>query len=212
MKKIIIADDHAVVRAGLKIIFKATSDLRIVDESSTGESFLDKIKTNQYDAAILDLSMPGKDAFNILEILKNNQSELPVVIFTMSKDQHFALRLFQLGAWGFINKEADPQLLVQCMKTVTNGKKFYTPSQLEMISEYMIQTNGNDKASHQQLTDREFQVMYLLASGVKKSEIAQKLEVSANTIDNHRGNILRKLHLTSNSQLTLYAVQQGILQ
>ncbi|NBC84522.1 MAG: response regulator [Bacteroidetes bacterium] len=212
MKRLIVADDHAVVRTGVQIIFNATHDMRIVDECSTGEELLVKLDNGNYDGIILDLSMPGKDAFGILDEIKLMNPTLPVVVFTMNGEHNYALRLFQKGASGYINKESDPAILVDCMRTALTGKKYYTSRQLELISEYMIENEGDTKSGHQQLTDREFQVMYLIVSGIKKSEIAKKLSVSSNTVDNHRSNIMRKLSLKSNTELTLYAVHQGIIR
>lgn len=210
MKRIIIADDHAVVRAGLQIILHSDNSMQIVDECATGEELLNKVSRFSYDAIILDLQMPGMDAFQVLNQLKKTAPKIPVVVYTMNNEKNFAIRMFQRGASAFINKEAPIDLLMDCLKEIMQGRKFYTPEQMQLMTQMV--TEGNANSTHQSLTDREFQVMFLIASGLSKPDIAKKLSVSTNTIDNHRSKVLKKLQLNNNSEITRYAFQNGIVK
>ncbi len=207
----IIADDHAVVRTGLQLIFSKTNDIKLVDEVSNGMELINKIRDDDYDVVILDVGMPGKDVFDTLSAIKSIKPGLPVVIFTMNKEELYAVRMYKNGASAFINKESNPELLKDAIRTVVRGERFYSKTQLQLMAEY-IEDGGNSGHPHESLSDREYQVLYLMASGYKKSEVAEVLSVSKNTIDNHRKNILNKLKLKNNVELTRYALQKGIIQ
>jgi DNA-binding NarL/FixJ family response regulator len=210
MIRVIVADDHAVVRTGLQLIFDETEDLSVEGEASNGDELLNKITEGQYDAVILDLLMPGKDSIDTLIEIKAIHPKLPVVIFTMNHEESYAFRLFRNGADAYIAKESDPSVLIQAIRSVVKGKKYYTPDQVVFLKKF-IDDHINSNHLSEQLTDREFQVLSMLASGTKKDEIALKLNVSKNTISNHRNNILRKLELQNNSELTRYAIKKGII-
>jgi two-component system, NarL family, invasion response regulator UvrY len=209
--KIIIADDHAVVRTGLQLILDETSDMSIEGEARNGQELLDKLHTESYDLVILDISMPGKDALDVLIAIKSEWEDLPVVIFSMNPDEIYAMRMIKNGASAYINKETKPKQIIEILRTVLGGRKYFSPLHAEMMAE-MVSGPGKDKLlAHQTLTDREFQVFSLLASGIRKSEIAEKLFVSKNTLSNHRNNIMKKMNITSNSELIRYAIQNGII-
>ena len=212
LKKIIIADDHAVVRTGLQLIFDETSDLSIEDEALTGDELLEKLKSNTYDLVILDIFMPGKDSLDVLKEIKNSWPDLPVVIFTMNPDDIYAIRMIRNGASAFINKETQPGEIIETIRKVLSGKKHFTPEQSEMLAELVSVSSQNKQPIHEALTDREFQIMILLASGTKKSEITRKLSITKNTLNNHRNNILKKMNMESATELTRYAIQQGIIK
>jgi len=212
MKRIIIADDHAVVRAGLQLILDETGSMSICDEARNGQELIDKLGGQSFDLVILDISMPGKDALDVLKEINSRWPELPVVIFTMNPDEHYAIRMIRYGASAYINKETNPQQIIQILKTVLSGKKYITTLQAEMLANVVAGQEKLSLAPHELLTDREFQVMCMLASGMRKSEIADKLSLSKHTIGNHRNNILKKLNLSGNSELTRYAIQNGIIK
>jgi DNA-binding NarL/FixJ family response regulator len=211
-KSIIIADDHAVVRTGLQLIFDTTDDLSIVDEARNGQELLEKLKTNNYDLVILDISMPGKDAMDVLKEIKITLPQLPVVIFSMNPDEIFALRMLNTGASAYINKETQPDKIIDILRFVLKGKKYISPQQTEIMADYISMPEKQVDSTHKFLSDREFQVFCLLASGVRKPEIAEKLEISIHTLSNHRNNILKKMNLATNSDLTRYALQAGFIQ
>lgn len=211
-KRIIIADDHAVVRTGLQLILDDTADLCIVDEARNGQELLDKLKTESYDLIILDIAMPGKDTLDVLKEIKATKPALPVVIFTMNSDEVYAVRMLTNGASAFINKETKPLQIIEILRVVLNGKKFISQQQAQVLAEKFDSPQLLIDASHKSLTDREFQIFCLLANGISKNEISEKLDISINTLSNHRNNILKKMRLHTNSDLTRYAIKSGIIK
>jgi DNA-binding NarL/FixJ family response regulator len=213
LNRIIIADDHAVVRTGLQLILDETNDMSIVDEARNGQELLDKLNTNTYDMVILDVSMPGKDALDILKEIKTKWTSIPVVIFSMNSDEIYAVRMLRNGASAFINKETKPSQIIEILRIVLIRKKYISPKQAEILAEYISAPEKEiGVPSHELLTDREFQIFCLLASSISKTEIAEKLDISINTLSNHRNNILKKMKMSNNSELTRYAIQTGIIQ
>jgi len=210
--RIIIADDHAVVRTGLQLILDETIDLSIVDEARDGQELLDKLQFNNYDLVILDIAMPGKDALDVLKEIKTKWSLIPVVIFSMNSSEMYAVRMLSNGASAFINKETKPTQIIEILRIVLSGKRYISPQQAEILVENASIREKPVNTSHEILTDREFQIFCLLANGIRKSEIAEKLEISINTLSNHRNNILKKMKMSLNSDLTRYAIHAGIIQ
>lgn len=212
-KKIIIADDHAVVRTGLQMILDATGDLCITGEARNGEELLEQLAVEPYDLVILDISMPGKDTMDVLIDIKTRWPALPVVIFSMNPDEIYAIRMLTNGASAYINKETKPRQIIEILRTVFLGKKYYSPLHTEIMASMVMEGPATaQRVPHTILTDREFQIFSLLASGIRKSDIANKLEISKNTLSNHRNNIMKKMSFSSNSELTRYAVQHGIIK
>lgn len=212
IKRIIIADDHAIVRIGLKLVLDETDDLSIVDEVSTGDELLLKLENNTFDLVILDLSMPGRDTLDVLKEIKSTRPKLPVVIFTMNPDDIHAVRMIRNGAFAYVHKKTDPEQIISILRTVVGGKRYFTPFQTELLAEMVISPEKEGIEPHELLTDREFQIFFMLASSLKKSEIAEKLSLSKHTVSNHRDSILRKMNMTMNSELTKYAIKHGIIQ
>lgn len=210
--RLIIADDHAVVRTGLQLILDETPDLSIVEEARNGQELLDKLMINEYDLVILDISMPGKDAMDVLIEIKAKWEQLPVVIFTMNPDEIYAIRMISNGASAYINKETKPKQIIEILRIVLQGKKYFFPGQSEMMAQMISSPDALKELPHYALTDREFQVFTLLAGGMRKSEIAEKLAISINTLSNHRNNIMKKMNFSMNSELTRYAIQNGIIK
>jgi two-component system invasion response regulator UvrY len=210
-QQIIIADDHAVVRTGLQLIFDETPDMEIAAEAKDGDELLNKLKSVTYDLVILDMSMPGKDALDVLKEIKSHWNSIPVVIFTMNSDETHAVRMFQNGASAYINKKTNPEQLIEILRIVASGKKFFFPNQVDLLTELESASKGSKSLPHLQLTDRESQIFILLASGVQKSEIADKLCISKSTISNHRNSIMKKMNMSLNSELTRYAIQHKII-
>ena len=211
-KRVIVADDHAVVRTGLQMILDETTNLSVVDEARNGQELLDKLYQQPYDLVVLDISMPGKDALNVLKEIKYNWELLPVVIFSMNPDEAFAIRMLSNGASAYIKKETNPKQIIEILQIAVTGRKYLTQNQTKSISEKVMWSDTQTNLIHETLTDREFQIFCLLANGTKKTEIAYKLEISINTLSNHRNNILKKMNLNANSELTRYAIQHGIIQ
>jgi two-component system invasion response regulator UvrY len=212
--RIIIADDHAIVRTGMQMIFEGEEDLSVVDEAKNGQELLIKLGANEdsYDMVVLDISMPGKDALDVLKEIKASWNNLPVVIFSMNPDEVYAIRMISNGASAYINKETKSEQIISILRTVLNGQKYISPGQALLLSDKMDSPENLKKLPHTLLTDREFQVFTMLANGIRKAEIAQKLYISKNTLSNHRNNILKKMNMASDSDLTRYAIQNSIIQ
>lgn len=210
--RIIIADDHAVVRTGLQLILDETGDMEIVDEARDGQELLLRLEKNRYDLVILDVSMPGKDAMDILKEITALYPSLPVVIFSMNPDDVYAIRLMRNGARAYINKETRPHKIIEVLRTVMEGKTYLFPHQAEQMAQLALNPEKTTALLHNTLTDRETQIFALLASGIRKSEIAEKMGISIHTLSNHRNNIMKKMNMSSNSELTRYAIQHGIIQ
>ena len=210
--QIIIADDHAVVRTGLQLILEETSDLEIAGEATDGDELLSKLQAVTYDLIILDMSMPGKDALDVLKEIKQRWSSIPVIIFTMNADETHAVRMFQNGASAYVNKQTNSEQLIHILRLVASGKKFFFPHQVELVAKRLGMAESSTELPHIQLTDRESQIFIMLASGIRKSEIAEKLDISKSTISNHRNNIMKKMNMSLNSELTRYAIQHKIIQ
>lgn len=210
--QIIIADDHAVVRTGLQLILEETPDLEIAGEATDGDELISKLQAVTYDLIILDMSMPGKDALDVLKEIKQRWSSIPVIIFTMNADETHAVRMFQNGASAYVNKQTNSEQLSHILRLVASGKKFFFPHQIELVAKRLGMAESSTELPHIQLTDRESQIFIMLASGIRKSEIAEKLDISKSTISNHRNNIMKKMNMSLNSELTRYAIQHKIIQ
>ena len=200
------------MRTGLQMILDETHDLSIRAEARNGQELLDLLDKEEYDLVILDISMPGKDALDVLIEIKASRPQLPVVIFSMNPDEIYAIRMLTNGASAYINKETKPKQVIEILRTVLLGRKYYSPLHAEIMAGMVSDSPNKAVVPHAALTDREFQVFSMLAMGIRKSEIAEKLTISKNTLSNHRNNIMKKMNITSNSELTRYAIQHGIIK
>ncbi len=211
MISVIVADDHAVVRTGLQLIFMSTTDISVKEEARDGIELLQKLTNGKFDVVILDVNMPGLSSIELLQQIKSLCPDLPIVIFSMNKDEQLASRMLKNGVMAYINKEEDPSELVAAVKSAVNNKKYLTQSQKYFFATQFI-TEESERNNLESLTDREYQVLSLLASGLSKSDIAIKLSISKNTLSNHRNNILKKLNLANNAELTKYALLNKVIQ
>lgn len=210
MIRLIIADDHTVVRKGLKQIFEETPDIEVTDEAPTGMELLEKIKKDSFDVVLLDISMPGRDGLDVLKVLKTDMPELPVLIFTMYPEEQYALRVLKAGASGYLNKESSPEELIDAIRKVSEGRKYISPYLAELLASN-LETSG-EAPLHDNLSDREFQVMCMIASGKTVTEIARQLSLSINTISTYRLRILDKLNMKSNAEITHYAIKNQLVE
>jgi DNA-binding NarL/FixJ family response regulator len=209
MIKILIADDHSIVREGLKQILAETSDMKVVDEAINGQEVLDKVLKNDYDLIVLDISMPGRDGLDILKQLKSDRPKLPVLVLSMYPEEQYALRVLRAGASGYLTKESAPEELIKAIKKVSTGKKYISPSFAEKIA-YIVDIN-TEKPPHETLSDREHQVMCMIASGKTVKEIADELVLSIKTISTYRTRILEKMGMKNNAELTYYAIKNRLV-
>ena len=209
MIKIIIVDDHAVVRKGLKQIIEEAPDLYVCDEASSGNELLEKVREKKYDVVLLDISMPGKDGLDTLKDLKIEKPDLPVLIFTVYPEEQYALRVLKAGAAGYINKECEPEELIEAIRRIAGGRKYITPELAEILASNL--DSGNQTTLHENLSDREFQVMCMISSGKTVKEIGKELNLSINTISTYRIRILEKMGMKSNAELTFYSVKNHLV-
>lgn len=210
MIRIVIVDDHAIVRAGLKQFLAEQPDLEVVGEASTGREALDLVRKGGLDVIVMDLSMPDQNGVDALAAIKARAPELPVLILSGYPEAHYATNLLRQGASGYLNKECDPQEIVTAVRTVSRGRKYITPTVAELLADQL--NAGADKPLHEQLSEREFQVFLRLAQGETIGVIADSLSLSVKTVSTYRTRIMEKMSLESNSDLTYYALKNGLIQ
>ena len=214
MIRIILADDHPVVCAGILKILETTRIFRLVDQVCSGDELLHRLSTEeaQYDLVMLEITLPGMNVFDVIREIRMIYPGLPVVVFTMVPQKSYAIRCFKLGASAFMMKDSQPEEIIQVLKTVAGGKNHFTSHQVDLMADSIRTTLDLQVGRLEKLTERELQVLHLLATGLLKGEIAHRLAISKHTISNHRGNILRKLNLRNNAELTRYAIQNGLIR
>lgn len=209
MIRIIIADDHTVVRRGLKqILLEEFSDALIEEVADAGD-LLNKVMSAEWDLVISDLSMPGRSGLDALQQIKQTHPKLPVLILSVYSEDQYALRVLKAGASGYLNKDSAPEELTNAVHRVLLGKKYITSS----IAEKLATTLDLDsqKSAHEHLSNREFDVLKLIASGKSISEIADTLSLSITTVSTYRARIMTKMGMKTNADLTLYAIENKLL-
>lgn len=205
-----IADDHAVVRSGLKQILAETSDIVVAGEATNGREVLEKLEKHHWDVLVLDITMPGRSGLEILKDIKRLKPELPVLVLSMHAEEQFATRTLKAGASGYLNKESAPEELVKAIRKVCAGGKYVSATQAErMVGEL---TGDADKLPHELLSDREYEILCLIASGKTPTQIARELSLSVKTVSTYRARILEKMNLTTSAQLTHYAIKGGLVE
>jgi len=209
MIKLIIADDHPIVREGLKQIIADSPHFTVSDEAGNGAELLDKVRKEDFDVIILDLKMPGMDGLDVLKQLKIEKPRIPVIILTVHPEAQYALRILRAGASGYLTKESVSDELITAIKKVYRGGKYISPSLAEKIA-FALDTDS-EKMLHETLSDREYQVMYMIASGKTVTEIAEELSLSVKTISTYRARILEKMNMKTNAELTRYAFQNSLI-
>jgi DNA-binding NarL/FixJ family response regulator len=209
MIKILIADDHAIVREGLKQILSESPDLVVVAEASSGQEVLEKISKNDLDLVVLDIAMPGRGGLDILKEIKTQKPRLPVLMLSMYPEEQYAIRVLKAGASGYLTKESAPDELVKAIRQISQGKKYISPSLAEKLA--IDLELGPDKLPHEILSDREYQVMCMIASGKTLKEIADGLSLSIKTISTYRSRILEKMNMKTNAELTHYAIKSNLV-
>jgi two-component system invasion response regulator UvrY len=210
MTRILIADDHALFREGLKRILKRESDMTVVAEAMNGQEVYDRVRQMSPDIILLDISMPGESGLEVLESLKKDFPELLVLILSMHPEDRFALRAFKMGASGYITKESAVEELVQAIHKIVGGGRYVSPAFAEKLAGDLATTS--DKLPHERLSNREFQIMRMIAAGKKIQAIAEELALSRNSVNTYRARILDKMGVKGNTELTRYAVENKLIE
>lgn len=209
MIKVLIADDHAIVREGLKQILAETADLVVAGEASNGREVLTHVRNQECDLVLLDLGMPGKDGLETLKELKQEKPNLPVLVLSIYPEEQYAVRLLKAGASGYLTKESAPEELIAAIRKVSRQGMYVSASLGEKLA-LDLQTDG-EKPVHELLSDREFRVMLLIAGGKTVKEIAEEMFLSVKTISTYRVRALNKMHMKNNAEFTYYAIKKGLL-
>lgn len=208
MLRVLIADDHAIVRKGLRQLLLEEFPFATIEEVGDAESLFSKVITKDWNVVICDLSMPGRSGLEALQQIKEVRPDLPVLIMSIHPEDQYALRVLKAGASGYLNKENIHTELVPAIKAVQLGKKFITPSVAELLADSL---NRNTTEKHELLSNRELDVFKSLASGKSITEIAEQLSLSATTISTYRARILEKMQMNTNADLTRYALQKHLI-
>jgi two-component system, NarL family, invasion response regulator UvrY len=210
MIRVGIVDDHAIVRSGLRQFLSEQVDLRVSGEAANGREALELARGGQTDVLLMDLSMPDQGGVDALAAIKARFPELHVLILSGFPEAHYATTLLRQGASGYINKEADPEEIVKAIRTVALGRRYITPAVAEMLADGMAA--GGDRPLHENLSERELQVFLRLAQGETIGHMAESMFLSVKTVSTYRTRVLEKLKLASNSDLTYYALKNGLIQ
>ena len=208
MIRVLIVDDHAIVRQGLRRILDEARGIEVVDEAANGVEALKKLRKDKLDVVLLDISMPEKNGLDTLKQIVDGSSGAKVLILSMYPEDQYAVRLMKAGASGYMTKDTAPEQLVEAVRNVIKGQKHISPSLAELLLQECSYDAG--KLSHESLSDREYQVLRLLGSGKKVSEIAEALSISVKTVSTYRAHILDKMKLKNNAELTFYVMENGL--
>ena len=214
MIKVILCDDHALIRRGIRDTLSDAPDIEVVGEAGDYGELRSLMRTlaadKQCDVLVLDINMPGRSGLDVLHVLKDEGTTTRVLIVSMYPEDQYAIRALRAGAFGNVKKGGDPQLLVQAVRTVAQGRKYVTPEIAQMLVESL--TAPAPEQAHQKLSDRELQTLVMIASGKRLSDIAEELMLSPKTVSVYRARVLEKLALSNNSELTVYAIRNGLVE
>ncbi len=207
---VLIADDHAIVRQGLKQILSETEDLVVAGEAEDGVEALRLARHQRWDVFLLDVSMPNRNGIDTLKQLKKEFPRFPVLILSMHPEEHYAVRAIKSGAAGYLTKQSAPELLVTAIRQVAGGKRFISPTLAEHLAAAI--SDDSEKLPHERITDREYQVLSRISSGKTITQIADELSLSVKTVSEYRKRLLEKMHLETTAELIRYGVEHGLAQ
>lgn len=206
---VLIADDHAILRQGLRLILSETEDLVVAGEAEDGAEAIALSRQMHWDVFLLDVSMPNRDGIDTLKQLKKEFPRSPVLILSMHPEEQFAVRALKAGASGYLNKQSAPELLVTAIRQVAAGKKYVSPAVAQQLANAI--SDDNDKSPHERITDRELQVLSLIASGKTLTEVADVLNLGVATVSTYRARLLEKLRLRNTAELIRYGLEHGLV-
>ena len=209
MIRVGIVDDHAIVRVGLRNFLAEQVDVRVVGEAANGREAIDLARTTEMDVMLMDLSMPGQSGIDALAMIRAKAPDVGILILSGYPEEHYAMNLIRQGASGYLNKECDPAEIVEAIRTIALGKRYITPTVAELLAQQL--NRKNDALPHEQLSEREFQVFLKLAKGQTAGDIADSLSLSVKTVSTYRTRLMEKMSLSSNSDLTYYALKNKLI-
>lgn len=209
MIRILIADDHAVVREGLKKILAVTMDMEVAGEATDGIEALQLMRSQEWDAVLLDISMPGKNGLDVLKTIHAEKPKLPVLVLSIYSESQYALRVLRAGAYGYLTKESAPNQLVAAIRKVAQGGKYISSDLAEKLASELVAPS--ERLLHETLSDREIEVLRLMAMGKTPSEIARSLFISSKTVSTYRARLLQKMKMQSNAELINYAIKNNLV-
>lgn len=208
MIRLVIADDHAIVREGLKRIVGAAAEMDVVGEAADGTQVMQAVREKEFDVLVLDLSMPGRSGMELIKWVKAEKPKLRILVLSMHQELQYAVRAIKSGASGYLTKESAPEQLEQAIRKVAGGGAFVTAEVAEQLA--LGAMPGSHANPHENLTDREFEVFRLLAAGVSVTDIAGRLKLSAKTVSTHKANLMQKMGMANQSDLIRYAIKHGL--
>ena len=208
MIRILIADDHAIIRGGLKQIFATTKDIIVTSEAVQGSEVVEKLRTCAVDLLLLDMTMPGISGIDLIRRVRADQPSLPVLVLSIHNEAQVASRALRAGAAGYLTKDSDPDILLTAIRKLAAGGRFIDP---KLVDAMVFQRDGIDVPPHEVLSDREFQVLQMIAEGNSINEIADSCSLSAKTISTHKMRLMLKLGFANNADIIRYALRHGLI-
>lgn len=208
MRRIIIADDHILIRTGLKQVLLQAFPSVYIEETDNAEDLLKKVLAEQWDLVITDIVMPGRSGLDILNEVRKHSPQLPVLVLSMFAEEQYAMRVLKAGASGYLNKMSAPKEIIKAISVVSHGKKYLTPQVAEQLANSL--RHDKEKQLHEYFSAREFEIFNLLAAGKSVSAIALQISLSPSTISTYRARILEKLNLHSNADIIFYAISNNL--
>jgi two-component system invasion response regulator UvrY len=209
MIRVLLADDHAIIRDGVKQILADTDDLAVAGEAANGTALLKLVAEQQWDVLVLDISMPGKNGLELVKLIRQDKPRLPILIFSMHQEEQYALRALHAGASGYLTKESDGEVLIASIRKVAGGGVHVSDKVAEMLARERMPTS--EDLPHARLSDREFQIFEKIIAGTRLTDIASELNLSIKTVSTHKSRILQKMNMTSDTDLVRYAIGRGLL-
>ena len=209
MIKVILCDDHALIRRGIRDTLADAEDIQVVGEAADYGELRALLRDQGCDVLVLDINLPGRSGLDVLHVLKEEGNPVKVLVVSMYPEDQYAMRALKAGASGYLNKGSDAAQIVAAVRTVSQGKKYVTPEMAQMLVDNL--TTPAQEDAHQKLSDRELQTLVMIASGKRLSDIAEQLLLSPKTVSVYRARVLEKLGLTNNSELTVYAIRNGLV-
>ena len=209
MIQVMLCDDHALIRRGIRDTLADADDIDVVGEASDYGELRTLLRDKRCDVLVLDINLPGRSGLDVLHVLKEEGNPVKVLVVSMYPEDQYAMRALKAGASGYLNKGSDAAQIVQAVRTVSQGKKYVTPEMAQMLVDNL--TTPAAEEAHQKLSDRELQTLVMIASGKRLSDIAEQLLLSPKTVSVYRARVLEKLGLTNNSELTVYAIRNGLV-